>query len=262
MGLLNFHNALILFAAAIVGGIINSVAGGGSFVTFPTLLLTGVPPIQANATNTLALIPGAIASAAAYHREYAREPWQTIVPLVGTGVVGSLMGAMVLLHTPQQTFLRLIPYLLGGATILFMVSVRITRWVRGHTGHHGGKRTLWGWIWTLSLAMCIAVYIGYFGAGAGILTLALLALIGIESIHTMNAYKALLVGIGNTIAMVAFVAAGMIYWAQAGIMLVGAMLGGYMGGYLALKMDPKYTRYAVIATGWALTLYFFGKYGF
>jgi uncharacterized membrane protein YfcA len=110
--------------------------------------------------------------------------------------------------------------------------------------------------------MCIAVYIGYFGAGAGILTLALLALIGIESIHTMNAYKALLVGIGNTIAMVAFVAAGMIYWAQAGIMLVGAMLGGYLGGYFAQKMDPRYVRYTVIATGWALTLYFFRKYGF
>jgi uncharacterized membrane protein YfcA len=261
MGLLNFHNALILFVAAIVGGVVNSVAGGGSFVTFPTLLLTGVPPVQANATNTLALIPGAIASAAAYHREYANEPWQTMVPLVGTGVVGSLIGALVLLHTPQLTFLRLIPYLLGGSTILFMVSERITRWVRERTGQDG-KRTLWGWIWTLSLEMCIAVYIGYFGAGAGILTLALLALIGIESIHTMNAYKALLVGIGNTIAMVAFVAAGMIYWAQAGIMLVGAVLGGYFGGYFAQKMDPRYVRFTVIATGWALTLYFFGKYGF
>jgi hypothetical protein len=258
---LNFHNALILFASAIVAGIINSVAGGGSFVSFPTLLLTGVPPIQANATNTLALIPGALASTAAYHREYAKEPWQTIVPLVATGVVGSLAGALVLLHTPQLTFLRLIPYLLGGATILFMVSGHITRWVRGRTSR-GGKRTLWGWIWTLSLAICIAVYIGYFGAGAGILTLALLALIGIESIHTMNAYKALLVGLGNTIAMVAFVAAGMIYWAQAGIMLVGAMLGGYLGGYFAQKVHPKYTRYLVIATGWILTVYFFGKYGF
>jgi uncharacterized membrane protein YfcA len=261
MGLLNFHNALILFVAAIAAGIINSVAGGGSFVTFPTLLLTGVPPIQANATNTLALIPGAIASAGAYRREYAKEPWQTIVPLVGTGVAGSLIGALVLLHTPQQTFLRLIPYLLGGATVLFMVSARISRWVRGRTGR-GGKRTLWGWIWMLGLAMCIAVYIGYFGAGAGILTLALLALIGIESIHTMNAYKTLLVGIGNTIAMVAFVAAGMIYWAQAGIMLLGATLGGYFGGYFAQQVDPKYVRYMVIATGWAMTLYFFGKYGF
>jgi uncharacterized membrane protein YfcA len=261
MGLLNSHNALILFAAAIVAGVINSVAGGGSFVTFPTLLLTGVPPIQANATNTLALIPGTLASAAAYRREYVKEPWQRMVPLVGAGVVGSLLGAMILLHTPQQMFLRLIPYLLGGATILFMASARLTRWVRGRTGH-GGKRTLWGWVWMLSVAMCIAVYIGYFGAGAGILTLALLALIGIESIHTMNAYKALLVGIGNTIAMVAFVAAGMIYWAQAGIMLVGAVLGGYCGGYFAQKMDPRYVRYTVIATGWALTLYFFRKYGF
>jgi uncharacterized membrane protein YfcA len=261
MGSLNFHNALILFVAAIVAGILNAVAGGGSFVSFPSLLLTGVPPVQANATNTLALIPGAIASAAAYHREYAKEPWQTMVPLLCTGVVGSLIGALILLHTPQETFLRLIPYLLGGSTILFMVSARVTRWVRGRT-RHGGKRSLWGLIWTLSLAMCIAVYIGYFGAGAGILTLALLALIGIESIHTMNAYKALLVGIGNTIAMVAFVAAGMIYWTRAGIMLVGAVLGGYLGGYFAQKMDPKYVRFTVIATGWALTLYFFGKYGF
>jgi uncharacterized protein len=261
MGLLNFHNALILFAASVVAGIINSVAGGGSFVTFPTLLFTGVPPIQANATNTLALIPGTLASAGAYRREYAKEPWQTMIPLLATGVLGSLAGAMILLHTPQRTFLRLVPYLLGGATILFMGSARITRWVRARTGH-GDKRTLWGWIWTLSIALCIAIYIGYFGAGAGILTLALLALLGIESIHTMNAYKALLVGIGNTIAMFAFVAAGMIYWAQAGIMLVGAMAGGYFGGYFAQKMDPKYVRYSVIFTGWALTVYFFGRYGF
>lgn len=261
MGLLNLHNAAVLFFVSLVAGIINSVAGGGSFITFPTLLFTGVPPIQANATNTLAMIPGSIASAGAYRREYAKEPWQTMVPLLVTGVLGSLAGAMILLHTPQKTFLRLIPYLLGGATILFMASASITRWVRSHSGQ-AGKRSLWGWIWTLSIAICIAIYIGYFGAGAGILTLALLALIGIESIHTMNAYKALLVGIGNAIAMVAFVAAGMIYWAQAGIMLVGTTAGGYFGGYFAQKMDPKYVRYSVIATGWALTLYFFKKYGF
>jgi uncharacterized membrane protein YfcA len=181
--------------------------------------------------------------------------------LVVTGFLGGLIGAFVLLHTPQQTFLRLIPYLLGGATVLFVFSAPITRWVRGRTSK-SDKLTVWGWIWTLTLEMVIAIYVGYFGAGAGILTLALLALIGIESIHTMNAYKALLVGLGNTVAVVIFILSGKIYWVHAAIMLVGAVVGGYFGAYFAQKIEPKYVRYMVIATGFGMTVYFFGKYGF
>ena len=251
-------HALILFAVSIVAGLVNSVAGGGSFLTFPTLLFTGVPPIQANATNTLALIPGTFASAGAYRREFAKQPWQTIVPLVITGILGGLIGALVLLHTPQKTFLRLIPYLLGGATLLFMFSGQIARWVRPRN-NPARRRTFWGWTGTLGLEMCIAVYIGYFGAGAGILTLALLALMGLESIHTMNAFKVLLVGIGNVIAVFAFVIAGVIFWTQAAIMLVGAVLGGYFGAYFAQRMDQKYVRWTVIATGCIMTAYFLRK---
>lgn len=261
MGLLNLHSAVILFVVAIVAGAINSVAGGGSFVTFPTLVFTGVPPIQANATNTLALVPGTLASIGAYRREYSKGGARTLVPLAVTGLLGAVIGALVLLKTPQHTFLRLIPYLLSASTLMFMFSGRITRWVRERKATVG-ERSWWGWTWTIAVELCIAIYIGYFGAGAGILTLALLALLGIESIHTMNAYKTMLVAGGNAIATVIFIVAGKIYWAQAGVMLVGAIIGGYFGGYFAQKMNPQHVRHLVIVIGWAMAVYFFQKYGF
>lgn len=261
MNLPTIHNTVILFVCSVAGAAINSVAGGGTFITFPSLLLTGVPPIQAKATNTLGVIPGSIAAAIAYRREYAKGSGQLLIPLVGAGLVGALIGALVLLHTPQKTFLHLVPYLLGSATVLFIFSPTIARWVRGRTSK-GGKLTVGGWAWTLGIELIIAVYIGYFGAGAGILTLALLALMGMESIHAMNAYKSLLVALSNAVAVVIFIVSGKIYWLQAFIMLIGAMAGGYLGAYFAQKVHPKYVRYIVVTTGFGLTAYFFGKYGF
>jgi len=261
MASLSLHNAIILFFIAVGAGAINSVAGGGSFLSFPALVFTGVPPIQANATSTLALLPGALASIGAYRREFAKDGASTLIPLVITGLLGALIGAFVLLRTPQQTFLRLIPYLLSSATLMFMFSGRITRWVRERKAKVG-ERSWRSWTWTIAVELCIAVYIGYFGAGAGILTLAFLALLGMDSIHTMNAYKATLVGAGNMIAVIIFVIARKIFWAQAGVMLVGGVIGGYSGAYFAQKMDPKHVRYMVIVIGWSMAVYFFRRYGF
>lgn len=258
---MNFHDGTLLFSVAIVAGALNSVAGGGSFLSFPTLVLTGVPPIQANATNTAALWPGTLASVGAYRNELRGENRRMLLPLMLTGLTGAVIGALVLLNTPQKTFLRLIPYLLGGATILFALSGRITAWVRERS-HHVRNQTKLAIAGSALIQLCIAVYIGFFGAGAGILMLAMLAIMGIESIHTMNAYKTVLATTCNGVALIPFFLAHAIYWPQALLMLIGASIGGYYGAYFAQKMDPKHVRLMVIAIGTAMSVYFFAKQGF
>jgi uncharacterized protein len=257
---LTFHNAVLLFVVAVVGGAINSVAGGGSFLCFPVLLFTGVPPIQANATNTMALWPGTVASVGAYRRELGGKNTKMLIPLLSTGLIGGLIGAVTLLHTPQATFLRLIPYLLGVATILFAISGRVTRFLRSRSSHLQ-NRSRSAVVGAALLQLIIAVYIGFFGAGAGILMLAMLALLGVESIHTMNAYKTVLATVGNGIAIATFLIARAILWPQAIVMLVGASVGGYGGAFYAQRMNPQHVRHMVIATGVLLTAYFFWKQG-
>lgn len=255
------HDATLLFSVALVAGALNSVAGGGSFLSFPALVLTGVPPIQANATNTAALWPGTVASAGAYREELRGDGRKVIIPLMVTGAAGAVLGATVLLHTPQATFLRLIPYLLGAATLLFTLSGSITHWIRMRSSHMRDQTKV-AVLGAALLQLCIAIYIGFFGAGAGILMLAMLAIMGVESIHTMNAYKTVLASLCNGIALVPFLIARAIIWPQALLMLVGAAIGGYFGAYYARKMNPIHVRWMVIATGATMSLYFFWKQGF
>jgi uncharacterized protein len=257
---MSLYQASLLFGTALVAGALNSVAGGGSFLSFPALVLTGVPPINANATNTMALWPGTLASVGAYRRELEREGRRMLIPLIITGLVGGLLGAVILLKTPQATFLRLIPYLLASATLLFAVSGRISRWVRSRSSHVNNPRI--AMLGGAFIQLCIAVYIGFFGAGAGILMLAMFAVLGVESIHTMNAYKTVLATVCNGIAVITFIVAGAIMWKQAMLMLAAASVGGYFGAYFAQKMNPLYVRYLVIATGAAMSVYFFMRQGF
>lgn len=253
---MTLFNGILLFVVATVAGAINSVAGGGSFLSFPALLFTGVPPIQANATNTTALWPGTLASVGAYRNELRGEHRRMLIPLIATGIIGGLLGAIVLLKTPQVTFLRMIPYLLGGATLLFAFSGTISNWVRSRTEHFHRRTTL-GMVGGALMQLGIAVYIGFFGAGAGILMLAMFAIMGVENIHTMNAYKTVLATVCNGIALVTFVVAHAIVWPEAIVMTLGASLGGYYGAYFAQKMNPLHVRYIVIATGAAMSIYFF-----
>ncbi len=258
---MTLHDSVLLFSVCIISGALNSVAGGGSFLSFPVLLFTGVPPIQANATNTAALWPGTVASAGAYRAELQGENRRMLIPLMITGVVGALLGATVLLNTPQATFLRMIPYLLGGATVLFAFSGPITRWVRSRSEHVRNQTRL-ALLGGALIQLCIAVYIGFFGAGAGILMLAMFAIMGVESIHTMNAYKTVMASLCNGIALVPFFIAHAILWPQALVMLVGAAIGGYFGAYYAQKMNPVHVRWMVIAIGAGMSVYFFWKQGF
>lgn len=257
-----FTHALFLFLAALVAGLLNSVAGGGSFISFPALLFVGVAPIAANATSTVALWPGAMASAVAYRREFQAEARRLLPPLLVIGVFGGLLGAHILLRTPPTTFLHVVPWLLLCATLLFVASGRLTAWVRARTGQASGNRRIPP-VWVVAgllLEFMISIYIGYFGAGVGILVLALLAFLGMENIHAMNAVKTLLVSIVNAVAAIAFIIAHQIVWSYALLMVFGAALGGYTGAFFAQKTNPRYVRWLVIAVGFGMSLYFFIRY--
>ena len=253
---MHFGQAIYLFLVAVLAGTLNSVAGGGSFISFPVLIFTGMSPIAANATNTAAVWPGTVASTFAYRREFNKEGRALLVPLLITGIIGGVLGAVILLHTPQTTFLRLVPWLLLFATALFAGSGQITKWVRSRNAS-GVKSTRLFMAFGYFLELLMAMYIGYFGAGVGILVLALLAFFGMENINAMNGIKVLLVSVVNGVSVLTFVWAGMIVWPVALLMAVGSILGGYGGAYFAQKMSPQSIRWVVIVVGLSMTLYFF-----
>jgi len=254
---MHLGQAIFLFTAALVGGAINSVAGGGSFVSFPSLLFVGIPPVNANATNTVALWPGQPASVWAYRNELQHLSRRSVLALTITAVIGGLLGAYVLLITPQATFKQLVPWLLLIATIIFMMSGRITRWVRQRGQHSGQHQFATGR--GVFLLTFIAFYLGYFGAGAGILILAMLALLGMDQIHTMNALKAWITTVSNGVAALYFMGKHAVHWPEAVVMIAGAMLGGYFGAYFAQKTKPEHVRAIVIVIGFTLSAYFFAK---
>jgi uncharacterized membrane protein YfcA len=239
--------ALLLFFAAAVGGALNSVAGGGSFVAFPALLFAGVAPVPANATNTIALWPGAVASAVAYRREL-RDVRREVVPLGVAALVGGLAGSL-LLHTSERTFVVLIPWLLLFATVLFSFGGTVVKRLTG--GAHA----------PLALAvvaqLAISVYGGYFGGGMGIMMLAVLSLLGMTHIHSMNALKNVLGVLINGVAVAAFVVAGAIVWSAGVVMIAGGIGGGYAGAAIARRVNPKHVRALVLLIAWAMTAYFF-----
>ena len=272
---------LITFGAAILGGTLNGVAGGGTFLTLPSLLYIGVAPIEANATSTTALWPASAAAAWALRKELARQNKTLLLVLGITGFIGGTGGALLLLKTSQTTFTQLIPYLLLIATVLFAVSPLVNARIKQRiaarkkelavdetsarvltpdkTDSHTSWRSLSG---IAILQLIIAIYGGYFGGGIGILTLAVLGLIGIEDINEMNAVKNILVACINGVAIITFVVAGAVVWFNALIMIVGAIIGGYGGVYFARKLDQRIVRVFVIVVGCLMTIWFFYKYGF
>ena len=255
---MTLFNGILLFAAATAAGLLNSVAGGGSFIAFPALIFTGVPPIPANATNTVALWPGSVASVGAYRQRLPRSA-RVMVPLVTISIIGGVLGAVLLLHTPEATFLHLIAYLFGIATLLFAFGKRMTRSLSGVIKRTGPPS--WTIIVCLTMVqLVIAIYGGFFGGGIGILMLAMLEMIHMDDIHAMNGLKAVLGSSINGAAVVTFIAARQIVWPQALLMIVGAIAGGYGGAHFAQKIDARWTRAAVISVGAGMTTYFFWRY--
>ena len=252
---MTISESLLLFMAALLGGALNSVAGGGSFIAFPALIFSGVGSKLANATTTVALWPGAIASAGAYRKEFDTER-SLLLWLGGVSIVGGVLGAILFLHTPQPTFSRLIPYLLLAATLLFAFGGWAAERLRARISRHRLPPSLvTGTVIVLQLP--ISIYGGFFGGGMSILMLATLGLTGMKSLHTMNALKAVLAACINGVAIVTFIIAREVAWPQALTMVAGAVAGGYGGAHFARKLDQRVIRRFVILVGCVMTLIFF-----
>jgi uncharacterized protein len=252
---LTLETVIFLFIAGAMGGALNSVAGGGSFIAFPALLFTGVPPIPANATNTIALWTAAAASGGAY-RKRLDIPRRVMIPLLAVSLVGGLAGALLLLKTPAQTFMRVLPWLTLGATLLFAFGKKLAGG-RGSVLEHEATGT--ALVGATLFQLVVAVYGGYFGGGMGIVMLAMLAVLGMADVHAMNALKSVMAFVINGIAVVTFIVARAVYWKEGIIMIVGGIVGGYVGAHYAQKLPQTWIRVFVVLVGAGMTVYFFWK---
>lgn len=246
-----------LVVASFIAGVMNAMAGGGSFISFPAMLSIGVAPIQANATNTVALWPGQLTSVAALRGDLRRD----LLPVVcAASVLGGVSGAVVLLNTRQITFLHIVPWLLLVASLLFGISGPVSQWLRARSAEpHAVKAPAMLPLFLVLLPVCF--YIGYFGAGAGFLIMSALALFGVEEIHTLNSLKVLAACLSNFCAVVTFVLSGAVIWHYCLISMVFAAVGGYVGAQYARRMNANVLRTIVVITGCVMAAYFFWKNG-
>ncbi|MGH9676910.1 MAG: sulfite exporter TauE/SafE family protein [Candidatus Acidiferrum sp.] len=250
---MTLYQAIFLFFAGVIGGALNAVAGGGSFITFPALLFTGVAPVPANATNTLAMWIGTAASGGAY-RDRLDISRRVMIPLLVTSIVGGVGGALLLVRTPARTFLHVLPWLLLGATLLFAFGKHFTGRIAAGISNEMSDHAVAG---ASVFELIVAVYGGYFGGGMGIMNLAMLSALGMTDIHAMNALKVVLSSVINGVATLTFIISGAITWPQGAVMMLGAIAGGYGAAHYAQKLPQSWVRFAVTLTGIAMTIYFF-----
>jgi uncharacterized membrane protein YfcA len=252
----NLSGFIVLFGAAMIAGIINSVAGGGTLISFPCLLALRVPAVQANATNTAALWPGTLSSAFAYGRdtELYRD---LLLPLVVPSVIGGFLGAFALVVTPPELFDKIVPFLVFFATLLFAFRNQVHHMFNTAGGEE--RVTALGRVWGFAFQLLVATYGGYFGAGIGILMLGSLSIMGLRDIHRMNGLKTILATFINVIAFGFFAAKGLVVWNLAILMAIAAIIGGYVGARTAKRVDPRYIRAFVIAIGLFVSVWLFFK---
>jgi uncharacterized membrane protein YfcA len=246
---MTLYRAVAMFAAAFVAGAINSVAGGGTLLTFPVLIGLGLDPKIANATSTVALWPGLLGGAWGYRAEI-RKIKPLLLPFGVASLLGGATGACLLIRTPSNTFARLVPFLILFATVLFVVQEPVSKWLRSRKAEGGSEHQ---WKTGAVIAQFFsATYGGYFGAGNGIVMLAILGLLGISNIHQANGLKNFLGLALNIVAIVAFIIAGMVYWPDAVLMAVAAIIGGYGGAHTAQKLGREFVRRTVIIIGFSM----------
>lgn len=239
----------LFFAAAAIAGAMNAVAGGGSFLLFPTLMFGGLPAVGANVMCSIAMWPGSLASSYAYWKEI-KTPIHTLRNLLVFAVAGGGIGAWVLLHFPESTFERLVPWLLLSATVVFAFGRHAVAYLRMENASVNK--------WVIYMGMLvIAIYGGYFGAGMGILMLAMLQLSGHQNMHEMNGLKTVLGSGINAMAVLIFLMRGEVLWHWALVLVAGGIAGGYVGTRLALRVQPEKVRRLVIVIACAMTAYFF-----
>jgi hypothetical protein len=271
---------LWLAVAAFLAGVLNAVAGGGSFLLFPALLGMRMLPVQANATNTVALLPGQLTSIWAYWQEIKRN--RRLAPAMGlAGLMGGTAGAVVLLNTPQQTFMRLVPWLLLVAASIFAASGPVSRWLAGRrpaaAGAKAGARqdaaagqNVGGGenagvvhgpqltpVFVSTILVCF--YVGYFGAGAGFLIITVLSLFGFKDLNEINALKVVSTTMANGMAFLIFVVDGQVVWRYCLLAMVTCAVGGYTSARFARMVPQAVLRGTVIVIGFGMAAWFFWK---
>jgi uncharacterized membrane protein YfcA len=248
---MDLGSALVLFGAGLLAGAMNAAAGGGSFVSIPAMVATGLPSVAANVSSTVALLPGTLASAWAWRRDlrsFQGLPLRTML-LISLG--GGLLGAMLLLSTSQQAFDALLPWLMLASTLTFafgrQLGATLQRWISVGPAAVLGAQIL------------LAIYAGYFGGGVGIMMMAVWSVLGEVDIKAMSAVRTLLVSAANAVAVLWFAVAGPVSWPETAVMLIAAIAGGYFGAQLARLMPGPVLRRTVILFGAAMTAVFFWR---
>ena len=245
---------LLLFGSGLLAGAVNAVAGGGTFFTFSALLAVGLPPVVANATSAVSVAPGSVASSVAYLSE-VRTHWRRFSVLSVISLLGGGTGALILLRFSNDAFAALVPYLLLGATLLFALSPYLARGAARLRRRLARGVKVGG----LALQYVISVYGGFFGAGMGIVMLAALAITEGDDFHLVNAAKNVLSVLIQGVAIVLFVAAGIIHWSEAFIVTGASIIGGFLGVVAARRVPTQTIRWFVIGVGLALSAYYFFK---
>jgi uncharacterized membrane protein YfcA len=248
---LDFLHTAVALAAAFAAGLINSIAGGGTFITFPTLIWLGLTSVSANATSTVVVWPGVVGTTWGYQRE-VRSADRRMLTLAVPSVVGGLAGALLLHRTPASVFDVMVPFLILFATLLFMIQEPIQRKLK--TTNAAGRRSTRWLAGAAVFQLGVALYGGYFGAGIGILMLAAMSVLGLTDIHQMNGLRAFFGASINGVAALYFIWEKMVYWPYVLIMVLGAIAGGYLGAHGARRIGQRAVRRIVIGVGFAMTL--------
>ena len=238
----------LLASASFIAGIINSIAGGGSFLTFPALVFTGVPTIAANATSAVAVFPSYLSGALGFAKELKEYPKSKFLLLITLSIMGGIGGSLLLLITPASVFSYIIPWLLGFATLLFAFGDFVAKWAKKNSNSNGFLGNL------TTLIVCI--YGGYFNGGLGIILLALFSTLGMRDIHLMNGLKNIMSFALSAASVVTFAIAGIVFWQQAIIMMIAATIGGYFGVVVARKLSKNTIRMIIVIIGLIMTVIF------
>jgi uncharacterized membrane protein YfcA len=235
-------HALAVFAAGVAAGCINVIVGSGSLITFPVLIALGYPPVVANVSNTVGLVPGSASGVYGYRRELNGQR-SRLLRLGAASVIGAVTGGLLLLTLPAQAFEVIVPVLIAVACVLVVAQPRLSSWLGGRRRHpHGGP-----WLWLGVLVS--GVYGGYFGAAQGVVLLALLGIFLNEDLQRVNAVKNVLAGIVNTAAALLFIAVAHVNWWVALCIAVGSTIGGFLGASIGRRLPPIVLRILIVIVG-------------
>ena len=242
---------LSVFAAGVAAGTVNTIVGAGSLITFPVLLALGYPPVTANVSNTIGLVPGGLSGSIGYRREL-RGQRPRIARLVTAAAAGGLTGGVLLLMLPGSVFRRVVPVLILLACVLVVVQPRVSRWVQSRGGHGQDRRH--GGPWLYLAVFGTGIYGGYFGAAQGVLLIALLAIFLNDDLQRLNAVKNVLAVAVNGVAAVLFVALSNIAWGAAALLALGSILGGQLGATVGRRLPPRLLRVVIVVVGVAVSI--------